>query len=104
MIEGLPGIQNLGPMTDGLGRHGVGVGIARHGVRDELIFDPSTSAVLEEESVVVAPKGVNFGGKPASFPKRYVLLYPQHTVLSYVVYATTGIVNSPTAQPPAPAG
>jgi hypothetical protein len=103
MIKGLPGIKYLGPMTDRLGRPGVGVGLDAHGVRDELIFDPATSAVLQEESVVVARRGVRFGARPASLPKQNPPFYPQHTVLSYVVYVTTGIVNSLTAQPPAPA-
>ena len=103
MIKGLPGIKNLGPMTDRLGRPGVGVGLDAHGVRDELIFDPGTSAVLQEESVVVARRGVHYGARPASLPKKNPPFYPKHTVLSCVVYATTGIVNSLTAQPPAPA-
>jgi len=49
MIENLPGIESLGPMTGKLGRHGIGVGLTQHGVRDVLIFDPATSAVLERE-------------------------------------------------------
>ncbi len=72
-------------------------------MRDELIFDPGTSAVLQEESVVVARRGVRFGARPTSLPKQKPPFYPRHAVLSYVVYATTGIVNSLTAQPPAPA-
>ncbi len=71
MFEGLPGIQNLGP-------------------------------VLEEESVVVVPGGIDFGAKSAS-QAGSVQRHLEHTVLSYVVYATTGIVNSRRATPPPPA-
>jgi hypothetical protein len=37
LIENLPGIESLGPMTDKLGRHGIGVGFTQYGVRDMLI-------------------------------------------------------------------
>ena len=55
LIESLPGVQLLGSMTDKLGRHGIAVGYTQYGIRDTLIFDPATSAVLEREGVVVDP-------------------------------------------------
>jgi hypothetical protein len=51
VVELLPGIENLGPMTDQLGRHGTAVGFTDSGTRYELIFNPATSAVLEARSV-----------------------------------------------------
>jgi hypothetical protein len=57
MIERLPGIQALGPMTDRLGRHGAGVGLTEQGVREVLIFDPRTSAVLEWDDLSTRPAG-----------------------------------------------
>ena len=71
MIEGLPGIQNLGPMTDRLGRHGVGVGISGHGVRDELIFDPGHLGGAGGGECRDRAQGRQYGAKPASFPKNY---------------------------------
>ncbi len=53
VIESLPGVQNLGPATDRLGRHGQAVGLVAGGAREELIFDPASTVVLEEETVAV---------------------------------------------------
>ena len=55
VIESLPGVQNLGPATDRLGRPGQAIGLVTAGARAELIFDPATTSVLEEETVAVAP-------------------------------------------------
>jgi hypothetical protein len=90
MIEGLPGIQNLGPITDPLGRHGVGVAVTQDGIRVEIVYDPVTSAVLEERSVAM-PAG---SGRPADSGRL------TGTVVSYVVFAVTGLVGSDTAMIP----
>jgi hypothetical protein len=92
VIEGLPGIRYLGPVTDRLGRHGIGVGLTRGGARQELFFDPATSRALEEEIVAVAPKQDDNNYQPAG------------TVLLYTVFVTSGVVNSDTAAPPAASG
>jgi hypothetical protein len=91
LIESLPGVESLGSMTDKLGRHGIGVGYTTNGVRDVLIFDPSTSAVLEREGVVVDPAAVVTGPGQAPF----------HTgeVINYTVYVESGAVDSLTAVP-----
>ncbi len=47
----MPGIQNLGRVTDRLGRTGWAFGLTQSGLREEIIYDPATSAVLEEETV-----------------------------------------------------
>jgi DNA-directed RNA polymerase specialized sigma24 family protein len=92
VIEGLPGIRYLGPVTDRLGRHGIGVGLTHGGARQELFFDPATSRALEEQIVATAPKqdGNNY--------------QPTGTVLLYTVFVTSGVVNSAAATLPAASG
>ena len=90
MIEDLPDIQSLGPMTDMLGRHGTGVGFSQHGVQDVLIFDPATSAVLEWKVLAADPSQIQGGAKLRS-----------GEVISYTVYKASGVVDSITAVPPA---
>ena len=87
-IELLPGVRNLGPMTDRLGRHGIGVGLVYGGTRQQLIFDPATSRALETEIVAAGPKQAWNDYQPAG------------TVLGYTVYVTAGLVNSRTATLP----
>ena len=92
VIESLPGVQNLGPSTDRMGRHGQAVGLVTGGARDELIFDPSSTEVLEEETVAVAPEQSGNNMLPAG------------TVLQYTLYQREGVVNSETAIPRAASG
>lgn len=88
LIEKLPGIEDLGPATDGLGRHGIAVGLVTQGSRNELIFDPATSAALELKMVAVAPEQSGNNHLPAG------------TVMQYDINVVSGIVNSDTATPP----
>ena len=92
VIESLPGVQNLGPATDRLGRHGQAVGLVTSGTRDELIFDPASTVVLEEETVAVPPRqsGNN--------------MLPPGTVMQYTVYQRAGVVSSDTGLPGAGPG
>jgi hypothetical protein len=96
MIESLPGVEPLGPMTDKLGRHGVGVGLTQYGVRDVLIFDSATSAVLEREGIVADPSQVH--------PLPGSAQYSVGAVINYTVYEASGVVNSSTAVPTATSG
>ncbi|HEX9356476.1 MAG TPA: hypothetical protein VF933_22005, partial [Streptosporangiaceae bacterium] len=96
MIENLPGIESLGPMTDKLGRHGIGVGLTGYGVRDVLIFDPATSAVLEREGIAVHPSQILV---PPGAPK-----FVAGELINYTVYKASGVVNSITALPSAASG
>jgi hypothetical protein len=53
MVASLPGVSLDGPtLTDVNGKQGTGVSISNGGIRQELIFDPSTSSVLEERNIV----------------------------------------------------
>lgn len=90
LIASLPGVEWLGPMTDRLGRLGVGVGYTGYGIRDVLIFDPATSAVLEREGVAVAYLSPAVTREPAIWPGE---------VVNYTVYAKSAVVNSITALP-----
>jgi hypothetical protein len=96
MIQRLPGIELLGPMTDRLGRHGIGVGLTGHGVRNVLIFDPATSAVLEREGVAVEPSQIHV---PPGAPQ-----FVAGELINYTVYKASGVVNSITAAPSAASG
>jgi DNA-directed RNA polymerase specialized sigma24 family protein len=52
----VPGVQLLGDVKDRLGRAAVGVAFTEHtGLRQELLFDPQTSEVLNEREVVARP-------------------------------------------------
>jgi hypothetical protein len=93
MIENLPGVQFLGSMTDKLGRHGIAVGYTEYGVRDVLIFDPATSAILEREGVAVDPAAIPTAPGIQSFKTGQVI--------NYTVYVESAVVNSDTATPAA---
>jgi len=93
MIQGLPGIESLGPMTDRLGRHGIGVGFTEYGVRDVLIFDPATSAVLEREGIAADPAQI---AVPPGNPE-----FSAGELINYTVYKASGVVNSRTDVPAA---
>jgi hypothetical protein len=63
----IPGIQMLGLTHDGIGRPALAVSLndSLYGMREELLFDPHTSALLGESSVVVNPPPA-FHVKPGS--------------------------------------
>jgi hypothetical protein len=95
LIQSTPGIEWLGPMTDRLGRHGIGVGFTEYGVRDVLIFDPATTAVLEREGIAVDPAQIDMPPGEARFGAG--------EVINYTVYKVSGVVNSIGAVPSAAA-
>jgi len=92
VIESLPGVRDLGPVRDRLGRLGQGVGLVTGGSRSELIFDPGSTSVLEDEMVAVRPPQDGNNYRPAG------------TVLQYTLYVQQGVVNSARATPPRAAG
>jgi len=85
-------------MTDKLGRHGIGVGLTQYGVRDLLILDPATSAILQREGVVVSPQDAATPQGKAELRQLRI-----GTVINYTVYLTSGVTGSPTATPHTPA-
>jgi RNA polymerase sigma-70 factor (ECF subfamily) len=76
----IPGVELLGPATDRIGRRGVAVAYpsSHNHERFELIFDPRTSALLEEQTVELDD---NF------------FHYPAGTVTGYATYVSTGVVD-----------
>jgi hypothetical protein len=75
----IPGVIALGPVTDHAGRRGVGLAYDSQGTRQELIFDPATSALLGE-------RYTSIGGAGAQ--------EPAGTVVGWAVYLKTAIVDS----------
>ena len=94
----LPRTEYLGPVTDEVGRPGIGVGYTWVGVREELIFDPNTSVILGEREVQVDPAvdtaspspGVGINADGVDDPG---------TVLGWAVYLESGIVDSTSERP-----
>ena len=82
----LPGVQLVGTVKDEVGRTGTAVAFTSGGTRNELIFDPTTAALLGEESVVVDPAAA----------KMHV---PADTVTSWAVYLASGIADSTSQRP-----
>jgi hypothetical protein len=75
----IPGVRLLGGVRDHLGRLGLGVAYDAHGERQELIFNPRTSALMGEQ--VVAASG---------------------SASSWAVYRESRIVDRLPGRPPAP--
>lgn len=77
----IPGIRLLGLTHDAIGRPALAVALndTLYGQRDELLFDPKTSALLGERSVVVKP--------PAAYHVK------PDTVSTGATYITEGIVE-----------
>ena len=82
----IPGVELLGATTDRAGRRGVSVAYSNshNHQRDELIFDPKTSALLEEETVALEGN---------------VFDYPAGTVTGYATYVASGVVSRLGARP-----
>lgn len=90
MVAALPGVVNDGSVTtDVTHQRGVGVSVAEGGWRNELIFDPNTSAVLEERWTPLSPQlsapATIFGGPTSE----------NDQALAYVVYRTAQTLPSP---------
>jgi hypothetical protein len=81
----LPGVELVGNVKDEQGRDGVAVGYTTGGLRQELIFDPNTSALLGERTVVTDPS--------ASQEAQHLQV---GDVVGWAAYLSTGIVDSTT--------
>jgi hypothetical protein len=91
VLAGLPGVQLLGHQRDRLGRRGIAVAVT-HGapdrVREELLFDPATSNLLQTQTVVLHTSSASRG---PSMPAR--------TVVEYTDFVSRGVVGSITQLP-----
>ena len=73
----LPGVELVGATHDHLGRPGTAVAFVSHGFGHELIFDPQSSALLAEQTVV---EGTG-------------------SVLDWTCYLSSGVVDSTSSTP-----
>jgi hypothetical protein len=83
IVSQLPGVQLISSTHDRLGRPGTGVAYVSRGLRNELIFDPQTSALLGEQQSVVQRSKWN--------------PFPPGSVIGSAAYLASGIVNSDSA-------
>ena len=83
----LPGIVLLGSVSDHDGRSGIGMAMDTNGVRNELIFDPATSALIGEQSVALVDSPDGYEGVKVG------------AVLGWTVYKSSGIVDSTSETP-----
>jgi hypothetical protein len=81
----IPGVELVGEVVDPSGRHGAAVGFRSGHWRKELIFDPSTSLLLAERTVLIEPD--------ESVDK------PPGTVTTYAVYLKSGYTDSTSTEP-----
>jgi hypothetical protein len=96
VLAGLPGVQLLGHQRDRLGRSGIAVAVTEGGpdlVREELLFDPVTSNLLQAETVELRMSTRSASGGP-SIPAT-----PAGTVAQYTDFLSRGVVNSITRLP-----
>ena len=94
VLAHLPGVQLLGHQRDRLGRSGIAVAIT-HGapdrVREELLFDPATSNLLQTQTVLLHTSSASRGPS-----------MPAGTVVEYADFLTRGVVDSITQLPGGP--
>jgi hypothetical protein len=91
VMASLPGVQLLGAATDRSGQSGTAIaGPTYMGLRYQLIIDPSTGKLLEQEQVIVDPSAESAG------VQKYAGATPGQ-VTSWTDYLSSGVVNSVTA-------
>jgi hypothetical protein len=81
VVATIPGVELVGEVVDGAGRSGVAVGYEYGSERHELIFDPDTSAILEERVVRLDGDGAG------------------ETVIGSTVYLRSAVVGSVDERP-----
>ncbi|HEY7946707.1 MAG TPA: CU044_5270 family protein [Acidimicrobiales bacterium] len=84
VAAGLPGVEVLGTVADHAGRSGIGLAEVNHGDEHELIFDPTTSALIGEQDKVVGPGSDE----------------PVGTVVGWATYLQSTVVDSTTSTGP----
>jgi hypothetical protein len=93
VLADLPGVQLLGQRRDRLGRSGVAVAVTQGGpdrVREELLFDPATSNLLQTETVELRTSAPSASRGPSM---------PAGTVVEYTDFISRGVVDSITQLP-----
>jgi hypothetical protein len=93
VMANVSGIQLLGNVTDHSGQSGTGIaGPTYMGLRDQLVIDPTTGELLEQERVIVDPSA-----EPPGLQKYAGTMAGQ--VTSWTDYLSSGVVGSVTALP-----
>jgi hypothetical protein len=82
----LPGVELIGNVKDPVGRDGIAVAYPNDGILHELIFDPNTSALLAERTVITDPGQAH-------------LQVSAGTVVGWAAYLASGIVDSTDQRP-----
>lgn len=82
IVSQLPGVELIGPTHDQIGRPGTGVAYVSRGLRNELIFDPQTAALLGEQQSIVETSRWN--------------PFPPGSVIGWAAYLASGVVDSDT--------
>jgi hypothetical protein len=95
VVAGLPGVQVMEGLEDDQGRPAVGLALHRDGgkVRDTLLFDPRTSALLGERRVAL--RRLEWGTGDSTPPVRYT----PGDVISSTTVLDTGVVGRAGARP-----
>lgn len=96
VLADLPGVQLLGHQRDRLGRSGIAVAVTDgrpERVREELLFDPATSNLLQTQAVLLRTS------TPPSSLGRRIPAMPDGTVLEYTDFVSRGVVDSITQLP-----
>jgi hypothetical protein len=100
VASAIPGVLLIGPTTDHLGRRGIGLAIAKTPSNPaqgssgffELIFDPTTSVLLGEQTLVGTPS--------TGTPKAGATALAGYVVTSWTSYEASEVVDSSTAVTP----
>ena len=87
VLAGLPGIEVIGSVKDGVGRTGTAFAVERNSsVREEIILDPDTGRLLGSRSILTTADG-GLGGAPAG------------TVIGSETIVSRGVVASTNSRP-----
>ena len=100
VASNIAGVLLIGPTTDHLGRRGIGLAIAQTPSNPaqgsaglfEFIFDPTTSALLGEQTLA--------GSRPAELSANGTAVLTGFVVTSWTSYETSSVVDSTTAVAP----
>jgi len=100
VASAIPGVLSIGPTTDHLGRKGIGLAIAETPSNPaqgssglfELIFDPTTSVLLGEQTLAGTPS--------TETPKVGTTSLAGYVVTSWTSYEASEVVDSSTAVTP----
>ena len=100
VASNIPGVLLIGPTTDHLGRRGIGLAIAQtpsdpaQGSAGllEFIFDPTTSALLSEQTLA--------GSRPVELSANGAAVLSGFVVTSWTAYEASAVVDSTTAVVP----